>query len=79
MQTRPVVHFNLFEMDGDTRPFEPKRVTGTFKVGGKEVALTMPVVEQIGKQTTIDAYRAALVEIRDALNDMIQNPHGIRA
>jgi hypothetical protein len=75
---RPAIRFNLFEQAGTPGAFEAVRATGTFPLKGKEIELTVPVPEQRPGESGADAYRRVLVEVRDALSDMINNPHGVR-
>lgn len=75
---RPTIHFDLFELAGTPGAFEAARATGSFKLEGKEVELTVQVPEQRPGESGADAYRRVLVEVREALSDMINNPHGVR-
>ena len=73
---RPVIHFNLFELSGKPG-VEAQRATGSFRLQGNEVELTVPVPNQRSGESGADAYRRVLIQVRDALTDMIENPHGV--
>jgi len=77
MSERPRVHFNLFELGGEAGKFVPERVTGMFRLAGKEIELTIPVPPARAGEKATETYRRELVVIRDALSDMIARSDGI--
>jgi hypothetical protein len=74
---RPVIHFNQFELGGTPGSFEATRATGSFTLNGNVIELTVPVPEQRSGESGSDAYRRVLAEVRDALSDMVSDPHGV--
>ena len=72
-----VINFYIFDINSHTR--KPEKVTGTFSIGPKEYALTMPMVAQIGNEDLTSAYRRELTQVRDALSDMIESADGIES
>jgi hypothetical protein len=73
---RPIIHFNSFH--GSVAPGQYEVASGTFDMDGKEIEISLPIPQQRTGEAAADTYRRELKSIRDAIDDMIANPHGIR-